>query len=246
MSKIEVAANADALHHMVAEQFVRLTSDALGERGRCAVALSGGSTPRGVYRLLATEPFRSRAQWDQIEFFWGDERHVSADHPDSNYGMAAEALLSRVPVRPERIHRVHAEIDDAAAAAQKYETEIRTTFREPVGIPRFDLMWLGLGVDGHTASLFPGTAALDERQRLCVENWAPALKAYRITMTLPLINASRVVMFVVGGAEKAPIVGQVLRGGGPLPASPLPATLVRPVDGELCWMLDRAAAAEVS
>jgi 6-phosphogluconolactonase len=230
--RIEVAESADTLSHLVAEQFVRLTTGALRERGRCAVALSGGSTPKRVYRDLATESFRPRALWDQI------------DHRDSNYGMTAETLLSRVPVRAEKIHRVHGEIRDAALAAQEYETEIRTTCAEPVAIPRFDLVLLGLGADGHTASLFPGTAALDERRRLYVENWVPALNAYRITMTLPLINAARTVMFVVSGAEKAAMVRRVLRDGD-APA-PLPSQRIRPTGGQLCWMLDRAAAEQLS
>jgi 6-phosphogluconolactonase len=240
---MDVAESADALNERVADEFVRVTTTALRERGRCAVALSGGSTPKGVYRILATEPFLSRARWDQIDFFWGDERHVPADHADSNYRMTAETLLSRVPVRSEKIHRIHGEIHDAATAAQEYEDEIRTAFAEPVGIPRFDLLLLGLGADGHTASLFPATAALDERRRLCIENWVAAVNGYRITMTLPLINAARVVMFVVSGAEKATIVRRVLRARD---SSPLPAQLVRPTDGELCWMLDRAAAEELS
>ncbi len=242
MTRIDVAESADALHRMVAEQFVRVTSDALRARGRCFVALSGGSTPKAVYRLLAIDPFRSRVQWDRIDFFWGDERHVPADHPDSNYGMATEALLSNVPVRPEKIHRVHGEIHDAAQAAQTYEAELRTTFGEPVAIPRFDLMWLGLGTDGHTASLFPGTPALDEQRRLCVENWVATLNAYRITMTLPLINASRAVTFVVSGAEKAAMVRRVLRDRD----TSLPSHMVQPTDGELCWMLDKAAARELA
>ena len=241
MTKVEVADSVDALSRMIAEQFVRVTTAALRERGRCAVALSGGSTPKRVYQVLAGEPFRSRALWDQIDFFWGDERHVPVDHPDSNYRMAAEALLSKVPVRPTKIHRIHSEIPDAALAAHQYDAEIRTTCGDPTGTPRFDLVFLGLGTDGHTASLFPGTPAVDERRRLCVENWVVALGAFRITLTLPLINAARVVTFVASGAEKLAIVQRVLQDGD---GSPLPAQLVRPSDGELWWMLDRAAAGE--
>ena len=242
MARIEVAESADALGHAAAERFARLTIDAVRARGRCSVALSGGTTPRRVYQLLASEPLRSRVPWEQIEFFWGDERHVPTDHADSNYRMAAEALLSKVPVRPKRIHHIRAEIADAALAAQEYEVEIRTAFGEPHTTPRFDLILLGLGADGHTASLFPGTTALGERHRLCVANWVAALGAHRITMTLPLINAARDVVFIVSGAEKAAMVGQVLRGGT---ASPAPATLVQPADGEIWWMLDREAAGEV-
>jgi 6-phosphogluconolactonase len=248
-TEIEVAESADALSHAVAAQFMRLSIAAVRARGRCAVALSGGSTPRGVYRQLAYEPFRSRVPWDQIEFFWGDERHVPVDHPDSNYRMAAETLLSKVPVRSEEIHRVHTEIADAARAAQEYEDEIRLAIGEGDATPRFDLILLGLGTDGHTASLFPDTSALAERQRLCVANWVPALCVHRITMTYPLINAARAVTFVVSGAEKAAIVREALRGrsGAGIEtthASPLPAQVVRPTDGDLWWMLDRAAAGE--
>jgi 6-phosphogluconolactonase len=244
MTKIEIAESVDALSQMVAEQFVRVTTAALRERGRCAVALSGGSTPKRVFHVLAGEPFRSRALWDQIDFFWGDERHVPVDHADSNYRMAAETLLSKVPVRPTKIHRIHGEIPDAALAAHQYEAEIRSTCNEPAGTPRFDLIVLGVGSDGHTASLFPGTPAVNERRRLCVENWVVALGAYRVTMTVPLINAARVVAFVASGDEKAAILRRVLRDRDA--ASPLPAQLVRPSEGELWWMLDRAAAGELS
>jgi 6-phosphogluconolactonase len=240
MKKIEVVESADALSHAAAEQFVRLTTDAVRARGRCAVALSGGSTPKGVYRVLADEAFRARPPWDRIDVFWGDERHVPPDHPDSNYRMAAETLLSKVPVRPEQIHRIHAESPDPALTAQQYETEIRATLGAPGATPRFDVILLGLGTDGHTASLFPGTPALDEQRRLCVANWVAALDAHRITMTLPLINAARVVMFIVSGAGKSTVVGNVLRGRGDAPAR-----LVRPGDGDLWWMLDRPAAAEL-
>jgi 6-phosphogluconolactonase len=221
----------------VAEQFVRLTNEAIQERGRCAVALAGGSTPRGVYRLLADEPFRSRVPWDRIECFWGDERHVPPDHPDSNYRMAADTLLSKVPVSPRNIHRMPGETRDAAQAAREYEEELRASFH---GMPRFDLILLGLGADGHTASLFPGTPALAEHGRWCVATWVSRLSAYRLTLTFPVLNATRVVAFVVSGAEKAGIVRAVLRGAGDLPAR-----RVQPMDGELWWMLDRAAAGEL-
>jgi len=244
MRKIEIADSADMLTHIVAEQFVRVTAEALEARGRCTVALSGGSSPKRLHQALSGEPFRSRVSWDQIDFFWGDERHVPVDHPDSNYRMAAETLLSKVPVRPEKVHRIHSEIPDAALAARDYETEIRAAFGGSSSTPRFDLILLGLGSDGHTASLFPGTSALDERRRLCVENWVAALGAYRITMTLPLINAARTVSFVVSGAEKAAVVGRVLNERDPAP--PLPSRLVRPSDGELWWMLDRSAARDLS
>jgi len=239
--RIEVAESADALSHAVAEQFVRLTTDAARARGRCAVALSGGSSPRGVYRLLGAPAFRTRVRWSDIHFFWGDERHVPPDHPDSNYRMAVEAMLSNVPVPPANVHRIRTELPDPERAANEYEQKVRECVDgEP--IPRFDLIHLGIGTDGHIASLFPGSAALEERQRLCVANWVEKLQAYRITLTLPVLNAARALVFIVTGAEKAPIVQRVL--SEPAGPAPLPAKLIRPADGELWWMLDRDAAGE--
>jgi 6-phosphogluconolactonase len=240
MSAIEIAESADALSHAVAEQFARVTTAAVRARGHCSVALAGGSTPKNVYRLLSGEPFRSRVVWDQIQFFWGDERHVPVDHQDSNYRMAAETMLSKVPVRARNIHRIHGEIRDADLAAREYEDVLRASFKERDSAPRFDLILLGLGRDGHTASLFPGTPALAERQRWCVANWVDTLSAYRLTLTLPVLNAARVVLFTVSGSEKAPIVREVLRG-----TRDVPARLVQPFDGDLRWMLDRAAAGEL-
>lgn len=241
MTHIEVAEDADALSHRVAEQFVALTTNAIDARGRCFVALSGGSTPRAIYRLLGAPAFRGRVRWAGIHFFWGDERHVPPDHPDSNYRMAVETMLSHVPVPPANIHRIRAELPDADRAAREYEAEIRAWVGGE-GIPRFDLVHLGVGTDGHTASLFPGSAALRETERLCVANWVEKLGAFRITLTLPVLNAARTVVFVAAGKEKAPIVQRILH--EPVPSPPLPAQLVRPTDGELWWMLDRAAAGE--
>jgi len=240
--RIEVAENAEALSHLVAEQFVRLTTDAIASRGRCAVALSGGSTPKSVYQLLAAPAFRTRVRWSDIHFFWGDERHVPPDHPDSNYRMAVEAMLSKVPVPPANVHRVRSELSDAEQAARDYEGVVRACVGgEPT--PQFDLMHLGIGTDGHTASLFPGSAGLEERERLCVANWIAKFNGYRITLTLPVLNAARAVTFVVKGTEKAPVVQRVL---GDSDGPRLPAQLVRPADGTLWWMLDRAAAGELT
>jgi 6-phosphogluconolactonase len=243
MTHIEVAESADALNHAVAEQFLRLTTDALVTRGRCAVALSGGSTPRSVYQLLGAPAFRARVRWSDIHFFWGDERHVPPDHPDSNYRMAVEAMLSNVPVPPANVHRVRSEVSDAGISAREYDGMIRRCV-DGTPMPRFDVVHLGLGTDGHTASLFPGSAALEERERVCVANWVTALDAYRITLTLPILNAARAVVFIAAGVGKSSIVQRVLRESAEL--SPLPAQLVRPSDGELWWMLDQAAAGELT
>jgi 6-phosphogluconolactonase len=194
-----------------------------------------------VYQLLAAPAFRGRVRWTDIHFFWGDERHVSPDHADSNYRMAVEAMLSKVPVPPANVHRIRGELPDADRSAREYEDAIRSCVEgEP--IPRFDLIHLGVGTDGHTASLFPGTPALEEPQRLCVANWVPRLNTHRITLTLPVLNAARAVVFIATGLEKAPIVQRVLHDS--TEPVPLPAQLIRPADGELWWMLDRAAAGE--
>ena len=239
---IRIAATVDELSRAAAAEFVEVVTAAVAARDIAAVALAGGSTPRHVYRLLAEDPpLSSRVPWRKIQFFWGDERHVPPDNDQSNYRMASEELLAKVPVRSECVHRVRAENADAAAAALEYEHEVRTTLATKTReIPRFDLILLGMGPDGHTASLFPGTDALAERVRLVVANWVATFQAHRITMTLPLLNAAASVVFLVAGADKAEIVREVLRGGAS--TSGYPAQLVRPRDGRLTWLLDRAAA----
>ena len=216
MTKVEVAGSAEALSRAVAGRFVRITTAAVRARGRCAVALSGGSTPRSVYRVLAYEPYRSQVRWDQIEFFWGDERHVPPDHADSNYRMADETLLSRVPVHPQSIHRMHTENADAALAAQQYrgrDPRVLRRGRYDAAI-RSGIAWPGRRWPHRVA--VSGTPALAERRRWCVANWVSALNTHRITMTLPVFNAARDVVFIVSGAEKAPIVRRgVARSGNP-------------------------------
>jgi 6-phosphogluconolactonase len=241
--EITVAADADALYRAAAGIFQRASAEAVAARGAFTVALSGGSTPKGLYSLLAgDETFRSGIAWNRGEFFWSDERHVPPDHPDSNFRMAEDALLSRVPVTATRIHRVRAELPDPAVAAIAYEVEVRRVFDCYDQVPRFDLLLLGLGADGHTASLFPGTPALAERSRLVTANHVPDL-GDRITMTYPLLNAARLVMFVVAGSGKAAAVRAVLH---PDPEAPdLPARLVQPEDGEVVWVLDRSAAGQL-
>ena len=238
-SEIQQLADVQALYEAAAAAFDGAVREAVRDRGICRVALAGGSTPNGLYARLARDPWRGRLPWDAIEVFWGDERHVPPDHPDSNYQMAAGALLSRVPIPAARIHRVLAEDPDPEAAAAAYEAEVRAAFATPDGVPQFDLILLGLGSDGHTASLFPETSALAERQRLVVANWVRAMNTHRITLTLPVLNAARVVLFMVAGADKATAVHAVLQGGS---SAPLPAALVQPSSGRLVWLLDTAAA----
>lgn len=221
--------------------FVRLSIEAVSERGAFSVALSGGSTPRRVYELLAEDDYRTQVSWPNVHVFFGDERTVAPDHPDSNYRMANEALLSRVPVPPENVHRIDG-VGDAAANASTYESELRAFFGDSAW-PRLDLVMLGMGDDGHTASLFPGSAALGERQAWVAANWVEKFQTWRITLTAPAINAARRVLFLVTGAGKADRLREVLKGERDPPR--LPSQLIEPRDGALEWFVDRAAASKL-
>ena len=232
------------LFQAAAEEIVRAANAAVAERGRFTIALSGGSTPRNLYTLLATNA-RSTLPWAQMFFFWSDERHVPPNDPESNYRMAEETMLSKIPVLPGNVFRVPAENPDAAAAAEAYEQTLRKFFALEAGqFPRFDMILLGLGPDGHTASLFPETAALRETARLVVANWVEKMKTSRITFTLPVLNVARCVAFLVSGADKAPILREVLEGNAP--GEKYPSKLVQPSDGKLIWFVDRAAASELA
>jgi 6-phosphogluconolactonase len=238
--EIRILKTAAELFEAAAAEFAAQASLAVRTNGRFAVALSGGSTPKTLYSLLATKP---DIPWDKVCFFWGDERHVPPDHPESNYRMANEALLSKVPVRPENIFRIHAEEKDAGAAALQYEQTLKDFFHlSPGEFPRFDLIFLGVGPDGHTASLFPGTAALNETQRLVVANWVPKFKTDRITFTLPVLNAAAFVMFLLSGADKASTLHEVLENS----SADLPSQNVRPANGKLIWLVDGPAASDLS
>jgi len=232
------------LFQAAAEEVIGAATDAVAQRGRFTIALSGGSTPKNLYTLIAATA-SATLPWDQMFFFWGDERHVPLDDPESNYRMAKEALLSKVPIPPANIFPVPAENPDAAAAAQAYEQTLRKFFAPGPGeFPCFDLILLGIGADGHTASLFPETTALQEKSRLVVANWVEKLKTSRITFTLPLLNAARCVAFLVSGTDKAAVLHEVLEGNAP--AEKYPSKLVRPSQGKLIWFVDRAAASELS
>ena len=232
------------LFQAAAEEVVRTATDAIAQRGRFTIALSGGSTPKNLYTLIAANASAS-LPWDRMFFFWGDERHVPPDDPDSNYRMAKEALLSKVPIPPANVFPVPAGMQDAAAAAEAYEQTVQKFFALSTGeLPRFDLILLGMGPDGHTASLFPETAALQQKSRLVVANWVEKLGGSRITFTLPLLNSARCVAFLVSGTDKAAVLHEVLEGDAP--AEKYPAKLVQPSDGKLIWFLDRAAASQLS
>jgi 6-phosphogluconolactonase len=232
------------LFQAAAEEVIRSATDAVAKRGRFTIALSGGSTPRNLYTLIAANA-STTLPWSQMFFFWGDERHVPPDSPDSNYRMAKESLLSKVPIPPANIFPVPAENPDAAQVAEVYEQTLRKFFAVAPGeFPRFDLILLGMGPDGHTASLFPETAALQEKSRLVVANWVEKLGGSRITFTLPLLNSARCVAFLVSGTDKAAALHEVLEGNAP--AEKYPSRLVQPSDGKLIWFVDRAAASELS
>ena len=245
---VNVLADAGALAAAVAERFVVSAANAIAERGRFVVALSGGSTPRRTFELLAREPLASRVRWSQVHVVWGDERCVQPIDAESNYGMAREALLDHVPVPPENVHRMHGE-DDPERAAASYEAELRTLLHSPSGAPssdsgkNIDLVLLGLGDNGHTASIFPGSAVVDERVRWVMADYVPDVSMWRLTMTAPLLNASAKILFLVSGAAKATVLERVLEG----PSEPhvLPAQIIEPTYGRIQWMVDRAAAAQL-
>lgn len=214
---------------------------AVGERGRFTVALAGGSTPRRLYELLAGAAEANFPAWN---VFFGDERWVPPGHPDSNFRMASEALLSRVPVPARQVHRIPAASASPEKAAEMYEYAIRRVLAPPPGRPpRFDLVLLGLGPDGHTASLFPGSTALEaDPARLCVATWAPGPRAWRVTLTAAAISAARRVVFVVSGLDKADAVAKALSPASP---PPVPAGRIRPGQGELVYVLDGDAASSL-
>ena len=221
-------------------EFKKLALSSMKAHGNFTVALSGGSTPKSLFKLLAALP-AGEIPWDKIYFFFGDERHVPPDNPDSNFKMANETLLLKINARPENVFRIQAELD-ADVAAKNYEQQLIQFFQLKSGqFPRFDLILLGLGPDGHTASLFPGSKGLAEKQRLVIANWVEKFKTYRITFTYPLLNQAANVMFLVSGADKADAVhGAIVdKKQGP------PAGSVDPMDGTLLWLLDQAAAAEL-
>jgi 6-phosphogluconolactonase len=239
-----VEADAPALAARAAQRFVELTEQAVAAQGRARIAISGGSTPKAAFALMGDpgQPWRARMPWDRIDLWWVDERCVPPDNSDSNYRMTREALLDKVPLAPSQIHRMQGELDPEKAAA-RYEAELRSSFRlEGAQIPRFDVLQLGMGPDGHTASLFPHTAALHETHRLVAANEVEGVKdSLRITLTRPVINNAAEVFFLIGGADKAQILKDVLLGSRD--EERLPSQSIYPANGILTLLLDRAAAA---
>jgi 6-phosphogluconolactonase len=244
--QVRIYDNIEELSRAAAGWFVQGANDAIARSGRFTVALAGGSTPQRLYQLLADSPFRQQIDWPKLEIFWNDERAVPPDHPESNYGMAQDALLSRVPVDWSRVHRMPGETADADRAAISYQHEIAAALAVSAegSPPSLDLVLLGIGEDGHTASLFPSTEALQEHRRWVVANQVPQRSMYRLTMTLPILNQARQVVFLVTGAGKAAILNEIL--DGPLDPQRLPSQAVQPTAGQLFWLLDRQAAEKVT
>lgn len=227
-----------AVGEAAAQEIVIRGKNAIEARGRYMLALSGGSTPAFVYRALARPALRTALDWNQTHLFWGDERAVPPDHVDSNYGLAARELLDVVEIPDGNVHRIPAELG-AETAAEEYDRIIRAAFGIQSTLPRFDLVMLGLGTDGHTASLFPRNSILHVRDRLVASTWVETLRTYRVSLTIPVLQAAATVLFLVTGTSKAEVLRSVLHDA---PTEGKPASLVQPANGELVWLVDREAA----
>jgi 6-phosphogluconolactonase len=238
---VEVLSDLDELNIAAARLFVDLAQVAVREKHYFTVALAGGSTPKSLYKLLADEnqPFRRQIPWERVHFFWGDERHVPPDADDSNFRMANETLLTPLALSPMNIHRFKSELNANEAAAE-YEKVLRCFFSLGKDeLPRFDLVLLGMGADGHTASLFPGSPALIEKERLAAAPLVEKFNAHRLTLTPDVINNAANIVFLVAGADKAEILSTVLQGD--LESQKYPSQMIRPVRGKLTWLMDNAA-----
>lgn len=240
--RVTICSTRQELYSAAANEIVSRADESIATTGRFILALSGGSTPRALFQLLASSAFRNRVDWLRVHFFWGDERWVAADHPDSNYRMAREALLMPLAIPEENVHRIATELETPDQAAANYESMIRNFFGVATGtVPRFDLILLGLGDDGHTASLFPHSPALEEQRDLVVANFVEKFKTYRITFTPLLINEAASVLFVISGSAKSDALKEVLK--GEYRPKLFPSQLIQPTNGELRFLVDRDAAA---
>ena len=242
---VTVVAEGSALARAAADRFAAAVAKAVAARGEAFVALSGGTTPKQMGTLLAREPFRSSVPWDKVQIFWGDERWVPLASPESNAGEAKRGFLDLVEIPTKNVHPWDTNADSPEAAATAFESTLRRVFDLPGGVPRFDLVLLGMGDDGHTASLFPGTEALSADARLAVANFVPKLDAERLTLTAPVLSAGREIIFLVGGPGKAETLERVL--DGPAMPDELPAQRIRPThpDGSLSWLVDEDAASQL-
>jgi 6-phosphogluconolactonase len=239
--EIKIFSSIEELNNYARDEIARIANEAITTRGIFTVALSGGSTPKKLYEMLAAEDFQTRINWHQTHFFFGDERFVSPDSEESNFRMANEALFSKINAPPQNIHRFLTERDEAEIVAEKMENSMREFFGLAADeFPRFDLILLGMGADGHTASLFPFTSSLNEKERLVTENYIEKLQTFRLTFTIPTINHARNIIFLVVGADKAEALRTVL--GGEYNPKRIPAQLIRPEKGNLTFFVDEKAA----
>jgi 6-phosphogluconolactonase len=240
-AEVRILPDAGAIARRAAQMFVDTAIAAVQQKGSFAVCLSGGSTPKTLHGLLVSDPaLRSHLPWDKMHVFFGDERHVKPDDPESNFRMASETLISKSPLKPEQVTRIKGEYSEAEQAAKEYEQDLRTHFKLTDGqFPGFDLVLLGMGSEGHTASLFPGTKALRENRRIAVHNWVGKVLMDRITLTAPAINNAAHILFLVTGADKAPALTAVLE--RVYEPDQLPAQLIQPMNGTLLWLVDSAA-----
>jgi 6-phosphogluconolactonase len=239
--EVRILPDAAAIAKRCAQKFVEIAVAAVREKGSFHVALAGGSTPKILYSLLVDDPaLRSQVPWDKMHVFFGDERHVGPEDPQSNFCMAKEAMFSKSPLQPAQVTRIKGEFPKAEDAAKEYDQALRTYFKLSEGqFPRFDLVLLGMGSEGHTLSIFPGTRALRENRRIAVHNWVGKVLMDRITLTAPAVNNAANVIFMVTGADKAPALTAVLERF--YEPDQLPAQLIQPVNGTLLWLVDTAA-----
>jgi 6-phosphogluconolactonase len=244
--EIRILSDGAAIARRAAQEFVQAAASAIREKGTFDVALAGGSTPKALYNLLATDPsLRSQVPWDKIHLYFGDERHVGPEHPDSNFRMARESMISKVPLKPEQVTRIKGEYPDAEQGALEYEKALRENFKLKDGeYPRFDLLLAGMGNEGHTLSLFPGSKALHANGRVVMRNWVGKLYTERITLTAPGASNAARIMFMVTGADKALALKAVLE--GPYEPEQLPAQFLQPRNGKLLWLVDTAAGGMLS
>jgi len=237
MAQLKIFSSTQTLESAVVKLFIDLARQAIDDKGQFTVALSGGSTPQAIYEDLGKPEHQHELNWAKIHLFWGDERHVPPNHPESNYRMVDDALLRHITIPGENIHRVSAEMD-VQAAATAYEQDLRQFFDR--NWPQFDLVLLGMGTDGHTASLFPGSAGLKEEKRWFIANQVPELRKWRLTLTKHAINTAKYVIVLVQGASKADMLVEVLAGAYSPEEKPI--QLISPIDGEMIWMVDEQAA----
>jgi len=237
-NKTFIFRNKSELGKNAAQQFIRIGVESIKENGRFSVALSGGSTPKIMYKELV-QNFADQLDWNDVHFFWSDERYVPLSHPDSNAGMAKKYLLEPLAIMDENVHYISTDLRDANQAAVLYEQDVVNYFENTS--PQFDLVLLGLGDDGHTASLFPGTKALQEQKRLVAANWVDKFQLWRVTFTYPLINQAKNIIFLVAGKEKASVVHDLIAEKN----SQHPAARVAPEKGNILWLLDAEAAASL-